>query len=186
LSRKLARYKVVQVFFVIVIYAIIGLELFKGKLHATCYKLGTQTYVNVSDLYGPEAPLVLKDPGDYSVDEDGSPFPCDPKIKQGRDSRWQYQPSSSSNYSNDDNHGRVCLENELCLGPAGRALFVLHSVLDSACPNRTRVCLQAVLTIYEVYTPLAYTNVVSWAIYIRAHLRVIGTYFSRPKYCAFR
>ena len=28
--------------FVIVIYAIVGLELFKGQLHATCYKNGTQ------------------------------------------------------------------------------------------------------------------------------------------------
>ena len=55
----------------IVIYAIIGLELFKGKLHATCYKLGTQRYENFTHLYGPDAPLIMTSPGDISVDDSG-------------------------------------------------------------------------------------------------------------------
>ena len=63
--------------FVIVIYAIVGLELFKGQLHATCYKNGTQKYENVSYKYGPDAPLLLVDPGDISFDDDGTPYPCD-------------------------------------------------------------------------------------------------------------
>ena len=55
----------------IVIYAIIGLELFKGKLHATCYKEGTQTRQSFPDLYGNNSPEILTDPGDISVGESG-------------------------------------------------------------------------------------------------------------------
>ncbi|CBY24520.1 unnamed protein product [Oikopleura dioica] len=46
------------VFFVIVIYAIIGLELFKGKLHATCYKLETKLF----DLNAPQVDNCYHDP----------------------------------------------------------------------------------------------------------------------------
>ena len=55
----------------IVIYAIIGLELFKGKLHATCYKNGTQTTQTFPELYGKNSPPILIDPGDISVGESG-------------------------------------------------------------------------------------------------------------------
>lgn len=37
------------VLFVIIIYAVIGLELFIGKMHATCYVIGTGM-VNVIDF----------------------------------------------------------------------------------------------------------------------------------------
>ena len=93
--------------FVIVIYAIVGLELFKGQLHATCYKLHTQVYSNVSHIYGPDAPLLLTDPGDISFDPDGVPFPCDDS----------YNTSMPENYTTNKYHGRLCdSELEICLG----------------------------------------------------------------------
>ena len=92
--------------FVIVIYAIVGLELFKGKLHATCYKFGTQQWVNVSDVYGIAAPLLLVAPGDIAFDQDSVPFPCDD----------DYNPSLPSNASVNLFHGRLCAENEVCIG----------------------------------------------------------------------
>ena len=94
--------------FVIVIYAIVGLELFKGQLHATCYKNGTQKYENVSYKYGPDAPLLLVDPGDISFDEDGVPYPCDDS----------YNPLLPSNATENAYTGRPCnSENdEICIG----------------------------------------------------------------------
>lgn len=74
----------------IVIYAIIGLELFKGKLHATCYKLGTQKYSNFSDIYGPDVPMILIDPGDISVDDSGKQI----FYFQSVDSESQFVPES--------------------------------------------------------------------------------------------
>ena len=94
--------------FVIVIYAIVGLELFKGQLHATCYKIGTQKYENVSYKYGPNAPLLLVDPGDVMSDEDGVPFPCDDS----------YKPNLLPNASENAYTGRPCNagNDEICIG----------------------------------------------------------------------
>ena len=93
--------------FVIVVYAIVGLELFKGQLHATCYKLHTQVWSNVSHIYGPEAPLLLTDPGDISFDPDGVTFPCDDSFNR----------SKPENASENKYHGRLCdPDYEMCIG----------------------------------------------------------------------
>ena len=123
--------------FVIVIYAIVGLELFKGQLHATCYKMGmvfsildaivgtfqtvrralisinentkkgTQVFSNVSHIYGPDAPLLLTDPGDISFDPDGVTFPCDDSFNR----------SKPENASENKYHGRLCdPDYEMCIG----------------------------------------------------------------------
>ena len=70
-------------------------------------KKGTQVYSNVSHIYGPDAPLLLTDPGDISFDPDGVTFPCD-------DSYDIFKPE---NYSENKYHGRLCdSQYEMCIG----------------------------------------------------------------------
>lgn len=64
-------------------------------------------FSNVSHIYGPEAPLLLTDPGDISFDPDGVTFPCDDS----------YDTSKPENYSENKYHGRLCdSEYEMCIG----------------------------------------------------------------------
>ncbi|XP_021054226.1 voltage-dependent L-type calcium channel subunit alpha-1S [Mus pahari] len=46
------------VLFMVIIYAIIGLELFKGKMHKTCYFIGTGASSTVNDAIGNEWPWI--------------------------------------------------------------------------------------------------------------------------------
>ncbi|XP_021020266.1 voltage-dependent L-type calcium channel subunit alpha-1S [Mus caroli] len=46
------------VLFMVIIYAIIGLELFKGKMHKTCYFIGTGSLGQVNDAIGNEWPWI--------------------------------------------------------------------------------------------------------------------------------
>ena len=64
-------------------------------------------FSNVSHIYGPDAPLLLTDPGDISFDPDGVTFPCDDS----------YDTNKPENYSENKYHGRLCdSEYEMCIG----------------------------------------------------------------------
>lgn len=47
------------VFLLVTIYAIMGLELFRGKMHKTCYYIGTSRTVRLQSTQFPSNPVCL-------------------------------------------------------------------------------------------------------------------------------
>ncbi len=93
------------VLFVIIIYAIIGLELFSGILHKTCFNNLTRKTKTCCCVRAPDAPASFSPPTEEMVNEEepmlcGGNFQCDAEANEECREYWEGPNYGITNFDN--------------------------------------------------------------------------------------